>query len=53
MSWNDDDKKNPWQTDRNKGPGDLDAMVRDLQRKLAGLFGGRRRPWQRGGEAGQ
>ena len=41
MSWNDDDKKNPWQTDRNKGPGDLDAMVRDLQRKLAGLFGGR------------
>ncbi len=41
MSWNNDDNRNPWQTDRNQGPGDLDAMVRDLQRKLAGLFGGR------------
>ena len=40
MSWNNDDNRNPWQTDRNQGPGDLDAMVRDLQRKLAGLFGG-------------
>ena len=45
MSWNNDDKKNPWQNDRDQGqgPGDLDAMVRDLQRKLAGLFGGRGR----------
>ena len=43
MSWNDDDNRNPWQNDRNQGPGDLDAMVRDLQRKLAGLFGGRGR----------
>ena len=42
MSWNNDDNRNPWQTDRNQGPGDLDAMVRDLQRKLAGLFGGGR-----------
>ncbi len=40
MSWNNDDNRNPWQTDRNQGPGDLDAMVRDLQRKLAGMFGG-------------
>ena len=43
MSWNNDDKRNPWQNDRDQGPGDLDAMVRDLQRKLAGLFGGRGR----------
>lgn len=43
MSWNNDDNRNPWQTDRNQGPGDLDAMVRDLQRKLAGMFGGRGR----------
>ncbi len=40
MSWNDDNNSNPWQSDRNRAPGDLDAMVRDLQRKLAGLFGG-------------
>ena len=43
MSWNNDDNRNPWQNDRDKSPGDLDAMVRDLQRKLAGLFGGRGR----------
>ena len=43
MSWNNDDNRNPWQNDRDQGPGDLDAMVRDLQRKLAGLFGGRGR----------
>lgn len=43
MSWNNDDNRNPWQNDRDRGPGDLDAMVRDLQRKLAGLFGGRGR----------
>lgn len=43
MSWNNDDNRNPWQNDRNQGPGDLDAMVRDLQSKLAGLFGGRGR----------
>ena len=42
MSWNNDDNRNPWQTNRDQGPGDLDAMVRDLQRKLAGLFGGGR-----------
>ena len=43
MSWNDDNNRNPWQTDRDQGPGDLDAVVRDLQRKLSGLFGGRGR----------
>ena len=51
MSWNNGDKKNPWQTDRDQGPGDLDAVVRDLQRKLSGLFGGRGRGG-RGSEAG-
>ena len=42
MSWNDSgDQKNPWQSGGDKGPPDLDAVVRDLQRKLSGLFGGR------------
>ncbi|MFP6828365.1 MAG: FtsH protease activity modulator HflK [Gammaproteobacteria bacterium] len=42
MSWNDsDDKDNPWKSGGNKGPADLDAIVRDLQRKLSGLLGGR------------
>jgi membrane protease subunit HflK len=42
MSWNDpDDKNNPWKPGGNKGPADLDAIVRDLQRKLSGLLGGR------------
>lgn len=38
MSWNDGDNKgNPWKSN-GKGPSDLDAIVRDLQRKLAGFF---------------
>ena len=42
MSWNDpDDKNNPWKSGGNKGPVDLDAIVRDLQRKLSRLLGGR------------
>jgi modulator of FtsH protease HflK len=43
MSWDDpdDDKKNPWKSGGDKGPADLDAIVRDLQRKLSGLLGGR------------
>lgn len=42
MSWNDpDNKDNPWKSGGNKGPADLDAIVRDLQRKLSGLLGGR------------
>jgi len=42
MSWNDpDDKNNPWKSGGEKGPADLDAIVRDLQRKLSGLLGGR------------
>src|ERR671923_1524796 len=40
MAWDDGDKGNPWKSDKDKGPADLDAVVRDLQRKLAGLFRG-------------
>ncbi len=40
MTWDDGDKGNPWRSDKDKGPADLDAVVRDLQRKLAGLFRG-------------
>jgi membrane protease subunit HflK len=40
MAWDDGDKGNPWRSDKDKGPADLDAVVRDLQRRLAGLFGG-------------
>ena len=49
MSWDDGNKGNPWQSGGDKGPGDLDAVVRDLQRKLSGLLGGRGR---RGGGNG-
>lgn len=48
MAWDDGDKGNPWRPNGNKGPADLDQIVRDLQRKLAGIFGGRR-----GGGAGE
>ena len=41
MGWDDGDKNNPWQPKRDKGPADLDAIVRDLKRKLSGLLGGR------------
>jgi modulator of FtsH protease HflK len=46
MAWDDGDKGNPWRSDKDKGPADLDAVVRDLQRKLSGLFRG-------GGSAGR
>lgn len=42
MAWDDDKKGNdPWRPKGDKGPADLDAIVRDLQRKLSGWFGGR------------
>jgi membrane protease subunit HflK len=50
MGWDDGDKGNPWRSDRDKGPADLDAVVRDFQRRLAGLFGGARGSG-RGGQA--
>jgi len=44
MSWDDDENKgNPWQSGGDKGPADLDAVVKDLQRKLSGLLGGGKR----------
>jgi len=54
MGWNDDDdkNKNPWQSGGDKGPPDLDAVVRDLQRKLGGLFGGGRRGKDQEGSGG-
>jgi len=41
MGWDDGDKNNPWRPRDEKGPADLDAIVRDFQRKLAGVFGRR------------
>ena len=41
MSWDDENKGNPWQSGGGgKGPADLDAVVRDLRRKFSALFGG-------------
>jgi membrane protease subunit HflK len=52
MAWDDGDKGNPWRSDKDKGPADLDAVVRDLQRKLAGLFRGGGSGRSGGGEQG-
>jgi membrane protease subunit HflK len=46
MAWDDGDKGNPWRPRGEKGRADLDAIVRDFQRRLAGLFG-------RGGGGGE
>ena len=40
MAWDDGDKGNPWRPRGDKGPADLDAIVRDLQRRLSAFFGG-------------
>lgn len=42
MGWDDRDRGNPWQKNNDRGPADLDEIVRDFQRKLGGLFGGGR-----------
>src|SRR6185369_7091987 len=34
----------PWGKKNNEGPPDLDEILRKLQQKIAGLFGGRRTP---------
>jgi len=52
MAWNDPDgnERDPWGGRRNnQGPPDLDEVVRKMQEKLGGLFGGRRGS---GGSAG-
>lgn len=42
MPWNDDSgrNENPWQRRPDKGPPDLDEVVRNLQRRLKSAFGG-------------
>lgn len=50
MAWDDDNNKDPWRSRGNQGPADLDAIVKDLQRKLRGFFGGGR---NRGNGSGQ
>ena len=44
MAWNEpgNGDKDPWGKRGNNGPPDLDEVVRNLQRKLGGLFGGNR-----------
>lgn len=43
MAWNEPGNKDPWGKRRGEpGPPDLDKIVKDLQRRLSGLFGGRR-----------
>ena len=54
MSWDDGDKGNPWQSGGgDKGPADLDAVVRDLQRKFSGLLGRRGRRGGNGADGGR
>ena len=52
MAWNEPGggNRDPWGGDGKQGPPDLDEVVRKLQDKLGGLFGGRRPP--RGGGPG-
>ncbi|MGD8339734.1 MAG: FtsH protease activity modulator HflK [Gammaproteobacteria bacterium] len=40
MAWDDGNNNDPWRPRGNKGPADLDQIVKDLQRKISGLFGG-------------
>ena len=54
MAWNEPGKGgNPWNSGgRKDGPPDLDKVVRDLQRKISGIFGGRGGGSGRGGGGG-
>ena len=42
MAWNEPGKgdKDPWGGRDDKGPPDIDEVVRKMQRKLGGIFGG-------------
>ena len=41
MAWNDPGRnRNPWGNRPDKGPADLDEALRNLQKKLSGMFGG-------------
>jgi membrane protease subunit HflK len=46
MAWNEPgkDDKDPWGGRGNDGPPDLDDVIRNIQRKLGGLFGGEKTP---------
>jgi len=52
MAWNEpggDKDRDPWRSgDNDKGPPDLDEIVRNMQDKLSGLFGGKGRKTSRG-----
>lgn len=54
MAWNESgNNKNPWnQGGGDKGPPDLDQVVRDLQRRLSSVFGGKRGGGEGGGRVG-
>lgn len=41
MAWNEKGGGNPWNGGGEQGPPDLDKVVRDLQRKLGRIFGGK------------
>jgi membrane protease subunit HflK len=41
MGWDDGGKENPWKSGGDKGPADLDAIVRNFQRKISKVLGGR------------
>jgi membrane protease subunit HflK len=47
MAWDDGNNNDPWRPRGNQGPADLDQIVKDLQRKISGIFGG-----GRGGDGG-
>ena len=57
MAWNEpggpgDKDKDPWQRKKDKGPPDLDQIVKNIQNKLADLFGGKKGGGSNGGADG-
>lgn len=54
MAWNEPGggNKDPWGGRGDQGPPDLDEVVRKMQEKVGGLFGGRRRGGGGGGKPG-
>ncbi len=53
MAWNDPGRnRNPWGNRPDRGAADLDEALRNLQQKLAGMFGGRGGGGAGGGEGG-
>lgn len=53
MAWNDPGRnRNPWGNRPDRGAADLDDALRNLQQKLAGIFGGRGGGGAGGGEGG-